>query len=202
MTGVQTCALPISGIPLVATNDVHYPKKSDAENQAVMLCIQTNSKLSDGRPIGFETDEFYYKSTEEMTALFGNIEGAVDNSGKIADMCNFDFDFSKRFLPRYAPDTGEKPEEFLSRMATEGLEKKIDSGEIVFDDVHTKQTYEERMKYELSVICKMGYSEYYLIVWDFINAAKRMNIPTGPGRGSGAGSLVAYLVGKIGRAHV
>lgn len=80
-------------------------------------------------------------------------------------------------------------------MATEGLEKKIDSGEIVFDDVHTKQTYEERMKYELSVICKMGYSEYYLIVWDFINAAKRMNIPTGPGRGSGAGSLVAYLVG-------
>lgn len=184
-----------TGIPLVATNDVHYPKKSDAENQAVMLCIQTNSKLSDGRPIGFETDEFYYKSTEEMTALFGNIEGAVDNSGKIADMCNFDFDFSKRFLPRYAPDTGEKPEEFLSRMATEGLEKKIDSGEIVFDDVHTKQTYEERMKYELSVICKMGYSEYYLIVWDFINAAKRMNIPTGPGRGSGAGSLVAYLVG-------
>ena len=184
-----------TGIPLVATNDVHYPRKKDAENQAVMLCIQTNSHLADGRPIGFETDEFYYKSTEEMTALFGNIEGAIENTGKIADMCNFDFDFSKRFLPRYTPENGEKPEDFLSSMAWTKFEEKVRGGEIVFDNVNTREVYEERIKYELSVICKMGYSEYYLIVWDFINAAKQRNIPTGPGRGSGAGSLVAYLVG-------
>ena len=184
-----------TGIPLVATNDVHYPRKKDAENQAVMLCIQTNARLADGRPIGFETDEFYYKSTEEMASLFGNIEGAIENTGKIADMCDFDFDFSKRFLPRYTPENGEKPEDYLTSMAWAKFEEKVRSGEITFDDIHTREVYEERIKYELSVICKMGYSEYYLIVWDFINAAKQRNIPTGPGRGSGAGSLVAYLVG-------
>lgn len=184
-----------TGIPLVATNDVHYLKKSDAESQAVMLCIQTNGKIADGRPIGFETDEFYYKTTEEMTELFGNVEGAVENTGRIADMCNFDFDFSKRYLPRYTPDTGEKPEAFLRRLAFEGLEKKISDGDIDLTGKNTRKVYEERVEYELSVISNMGYSEYYLIVWDFISAAKRMEIPTGPGRGSGACSLVAYLVG-------
>ena len=172
-----------TGIPLVATNDVHYPRKKDAENQAVMLCIQTNARLADGRPIGFETDEFYYKSTEEMASLFGNIEGAIENTGKIADMCDFDFDFSKRFLPRYTPENGEKPEDYLTSMAWAKFEEKVRSGEITFDDIHTREVYEERIKYELSVICKMGYSEYYLIVWDFINAAKQRNIRTGPGRG-------------------
>ena len=184
-----------TGIPLVATNDVHYLHKSDAESQAVMMCIQTGSRLSDGRPFGFETDEFYYKTTEEMTALFGDIGDAVENTGRIADMCNFDFDFSKLYLPRYRPDTGETPEKYLRRLAFDGLECRVADGDITFTEENPRSVYEERTEYELSVIEKMGYSEYYLIVWDFIAAAKARGIPVGPGRGSGAGSLVAFLVG-------
>ena len=184
-----------TGIPLVATNDVHYLKKTDAENQAVMMCIQTNSRIADGRPFGFETDEFYFKSTEEMENLFSSVPQAIENTCKIADMCNFDFDFSRLYLPRYTPETGEKPEEYLRRLAYEGLEKRVAEGAVVFTAEHPREEYVERTEYELSVVAKMGYSEYYLIVWDFIAAAKKMGIPVGPGRGSGAGSLVAFLVG-------
>lgn len=183
-----------TGIPLVATNDVHYLRREDAESQAVMLCIQTNSRLADGRPVGFETDEFYYKTTEEMSRLFAEFPEAIENTGRIADECNFDFDFTKLYLPRYVPETGEPPAVFLSRLAKEGLEKRISDGTVDLNE-HSRRQYEERTGYELSVIEKMGYSEYYLIVWDFIAAAKKMGIPVGPGRGSGAGSLVAFLVG-------
>lgn len=182
-------------IPLVATNDVHYMRRADADTQAILLCIQTNSRIADGRPIGFETDEFYYKSTEEMERLFSAVPEAIENTGKIADMCNYDFDFSHIYLPRFEPETGESPEEFLRKLALAGFEKKVDSGEIIFTKENTKQTYTDRIEYELSVISKMGYAQYYLIVWDFIAYAKREGIPVGPGRGSGAGSLVAYLCG-------
>lgn len=184
-----------TGIPLVATNDVHYLRKADADTQAVLMCIQTNSKISDGRPFGFETDEFYYKSTEEMLSIFSAYPEACENTQKIADMCNFDFEFDKLYLPRFKPESGEEPSEYLSRLASEGFDKKVSSGNIEFTEKHPEKEYRERMEYELSVISRMGYSEYYLIVNDFINAAKIRGIPVGPGRGSGAGSLVAYLCG-------
>ena len=184
-----------TGIPLVATNDVHYIKRADSDTQAVLMCIQTNSKISDGRPFGFETDEFYFKSSSEMELLFSKYPDAIENTQKIADMCNFDFEFDKLYLPRFTPETGEAPEEYLKRLSYEGFERKIGSGEISFSEKHPESEYKERIEYELSVISKMGYAEYYLIVNDFVNAAKRMRVPTGPGRGSGAGSLVAYLCG-------
>ncbi|MBQ8496392.1 MAG: DNA polymerase III subunit alpha [Clostridia bacterium] len=184
-----------TGIPLVATNDVHYLRRNDADTQAVLMCIQTGNKIIDGRPFGFETDEFYMKSEEEMTSLFKDYEGAIENTQKIADLCHFDFDFSKLYLPRFCPETGETPEEYLRRLALEGFENKLVDGEIIFTEEHTETVYRERIEYELSVITGMGYAEYYLIVADFIRYAKSVNIPTGPGRGSGAGSLVAYLVG-------
>lgn len=184
-----------TGIPLVATNDVHYMRRADADTQAVLLCIQTNSRIADGRPIGFETDEFYYKSTEEMERLFSSVPEAAENTQKIADRCNYDFDFSHIYLPRFTPETGETPEEYLRRLSYEGFESKKSSGEITFTEENSESTYRDRIEYELSVISKMGYAQYYLIVWDFIAYAKREKIPVGPGRGSGAGSLIAYLCG-------
>ncbi len=184
-----------TGIPLVATNDVHYLRRNDADTQAVLMCIQTGNKIADGRPFGFETDEFYMKNEEEMEALFPEHKEALENTEKIAELCNFDFDFSKLYLPRFRPTTGETPDDYLRRTALHSFEEKVLSGEIVFTEEHTEKIYRERIEYELSVIIKMGYAEYYLIVADFIAYAKRMNIPTGPGRGSGAGSLVAYLCG-------
>ena len=184
-----------TGIPMAATNDVHYIKKTDADTQAILMCIQTGNVISDGRPIGFETDEFYFKSSADMARLFRDYEGAVENTQKIADMCSYDFEFGKIKLPRYEPENGMKPDEFLRSLTLDGLEKRVGDGHIVFDEKHPREVYEQRIAYELSVIGQMGYAEYYLIVWDFVHAAKSRGIPVGPGRGSGAGSLVAYLVG-------
>ena len=184
-----------TGIPLVATNDAHYIRRNDADTQAVLMCIQTGNKIADGRPFGFETDEFYMKSEEEMEALFPDHKEALENTARIAELCDFDFDFSKLYLPRFHPETGEHPDEHLRRIAMESFDNKVASGEIVFTEEHTEAVYRERIEYELSVITGMGYAEYYLIVSDFIAYAKKMDIPVGPGRGSGAGSLVAYLIG-------
>ncbi len=184
-----------TGIPLVATNDVHYLRRNDSDTQAVLMCIQTGNKIADGRPFGFETDEFYLKSEEEMSALFKDVNSAIENTQKIADLCQFDFDFSHLYLPRFQPETGEAPDLYLRRLTNEAFLEKQKTGEILFTEEHTEEVYRERIEYELSVIIKMGYAEYYLIVADFIRYAKEHQIPTGPGRGSGAGSLVAYLVG-------
>ncbi|MBQ6702540.1 MAG: DNA polymerase III subunit alpha [Clostridia bacterium] len=184
-----------TGIPFAATNDVHYLRKTDANTQAVLMCLQMGTTIENGRPLGFETDEFYYKSTEEMEKLFAEYEDAVINTQKIADKCNFDFSFGKTFLPKYVPADGSSPKDFLKKLASDGLTKRINKGNITFSDEYTENDYRKRMEYELSVITEMGYAEYYLIVWDFVNYAKSHNIPTGPGRGSGAGSLVAYLIG-------
>ena len=130
-----------------------------------------------------------------MERLFAAYPDACANTQKIADACNFDLCFDKLYLPRFTPESGEEPPAYLARLAREGFAKKVSSGEIVFTEKHPEQEYLERIDYELSVISRMGYSEYYLIVQDFIAAAKARGIPTGPGRGSGAGSLVAYLCG-------
>jgi len=183
-----------TGIPLVATNDVHYLRKKDAETQAVLMCVQTNSVITDGRMSGFETDEFYLKTAEEMVALFGLYRGAVENTVRIAERCNVTFDFKKKYLPAFTPPDGKNAKDYLRELAMEGLRRRVDNGDIVYSDKHTAEDYKMRIEYELVVITSMGYSEYFLIVADFVNYAKSKRIPTGPGRGSGAGSLIAYLI--------
>ncbi len=184
-----------TGIPMVATNDVHYIKKGDSETQAILMCIQTNNVIADGTPIGFETNEFYYKNTVEMERLFADYPDACANTQKIADLCQFDFKFGETKLPRYTPENGMKPADYLRHLALTGLEKRKNDGHVRFDEKYTRELYESRIDYELGVIEKMGYSEYYLVVWDFVHQAKKKGIPVGPGRGSGAGSIVAYLIG-------
>ncbi len=185
------------GIPMVATNDVHYLSRSDADTQATLMCIQTNNVITDGRPFGFETDEFYFKSTAEMKALFSGFKGAIENTVKIAEKCNFDFEFDRLHLPDFVPEDGKSHKEKLCSDAYSGLERKSSLGLIDFGEI-PKEDYLRRMEYELSVIDKMGFNAYFLIVSDFVSYAKQSGIPVGPGRGSGAGSLVAYLIGITG----
>ena len=181
-------------IPLVATNDVHYLERADADTQAALMCIQMNTLIDDGRPLGFETDEFYYKSTEEMRVLFaGNLE-ALANTVKIAEKCNFDFEFDKLHLPDFRPEGGVSHADKLRHDAISGFNREIKRGRITFDK-HSRKEYEDRIEYELSVIDSMGFNAYFLIVSDFVMYAKNKGIPVGPGRGSGAGSLVAFLIG-------
>jgi len=187
-------------IPLVITNDVHYINKKDADTQAILMCIQTNTLISDGRPFGFETDEFYIKTEDEIRRAFikyGDaeiIDTAIKNTSRIADMCNFEFDFTKTHLPSYDVPDGKTSAKYLEELTKKGLEEKVASGKITFDENRTYDDYKFRMIYELMIIAKMGYSDYFLIVWDFVNFAKKAKIPTGPGRGSGAGSIVAFLL--------
>ena len=180
-------------IPLVATNDCHYLRRRDAQTQAVLLCIQTNQSLSDGKPFGFETDEFYYKDTEEMRLLFREYPDAIENTVRIAEMCQFDFDFDTLYLPAFPCPSGMTSVTYLKQLAKQGFQSKKENGALDLEH-HSEQEYLDRMEYELSVIENMGYADYFLIVQDYVNFAKRAGIPVGPGRGSGAGSLVAFLL--------
>ncbi len=182
-----------TGIGMVATNDAHYLERKDADTQAILMCVQTGSVIEDGRPIGFETDEFYYKSTPEMECLFGDYPGALENTVKIADMCHFDFVFGETYLPNFTPSAGKTHKACLLDLTIQGFEKRIASGNIDFS-CGERPVYEERIRYELSVIDSMGFNAYFLIVQDFVGYAKNKGIPVGPGRGSGAGSLVAYCL--------
>ncbi|MBR4256060.1 MAG: DNA polymerase III subunit alpha, partial [Clostridia bacterium] len=184
-----------TGIPTAATNDAHYISKRDADKQAILLCIQTKSVISDGRPLGFENDEYYLKSEDEMKRVFGKNSDAVQNTQKIADMCSFEFDFSKLYLPKYKPEGYENAKECLKAAAESGLKRRTADKTLEFNDIYTEKDYRDRMEYELSVIDKMGFNEYYLIVADYVGYARSHNITTGPGRGSGAGSIVAFLIG-------
>ncbi len=184
-----------TGIPLVVTNDAHYPRRTDADTQAILMCVQTNTTIADGRPLGFETDEFFYKSTEEMAGWFPEDEEAMRNTRRIADRCHFDFSFDRLYLPVFETPDGTPAPDYLRSLAMAGFADRIAEGALVFSAAHPEEEYRVRIDYELRVICEMGYAEYYLIVWDFIRYAKSVDIPVGPGRGSGAGSLVAYLIG-------
>jgi len=181
------------GIPMVATNDVHYLERSDADMQATLMCIQTGNTVVEGRPFGFETDDYYYKSTAEMRVLFSGFDGAVENTVKVAEKCNFDFEFDKLHLPDFTSDSGKSHKDVLRENAYSGFEERIADGRINFSR-HKREEYTERIEYELSVIDKMGFNAYFLIVSDFVSYAKKKGIPVGPGRGSGAGSLVAFLI--------
>ncbi len=181
-------------LPLVATNDCHYLKRENAHTQAILMCVQTNSVITDGRPIGFETDEFYYKSTAEMKILFGKYEGAVENTVRIAEQCNFEFQFDSPKLPTYPTPDGKNSTEYLRELTLLGMARRRKDGTLSISS-EQEGVYAERIRYELSVIADMGYSDYFLIVQDYVGFARAKGIPVGPGRGSGAGSLVAFLNG-------
>lgn len=174
-----------TGIELVATNDAHYINKGDSEIQKLLVCINTNTKLNEENPIALPTPEFYIKSEEEMREVFPDFTDAVENTEQIARRCNLEFEFGNTVLPDF--DIGERDhEEYLRDMCYAGAKKRF--GEITDEII-------ERIDRELSVIGSMGFTDYFLIVQDFVNFAKTHDIPVGPGRGSGAGSLCAYCIG-------
>ena len=180
---------------LVCTNDVHYLRAEDSYVQSVLMAVQMNTTLDKKNDSMFPTNEFYLKSRDEMMLAFDGMTEAIDNTVKIAEKCNFDFEFGQTKLPRFILPTGVTSQEYLENLAYKGFKDRIANGKIIFTAEHPQSEYEERINYELSVINTMGYNDYFLIVWDFINFAKSNSIPVGPGRGSGAGSLVAFLLG-------
>lgn len=176
-----------TGIPLVATNDCHYINQEDSQMHKILLCIQTNHTIQDENTLEFGSEEFYYKSEEEMRALFPQYPKAIDNTVVIADQCEVEFEFGHTRLPRFDTPNGEDNTEFFRGKCWEGLRARY--GENPGSDL------EKRLVYEMDMIEKMGYVNYYLIVYDFVRYAKSVGIPVGPGRGSGAGSLAAYCMG-------
>ena len=175
-------------IPLVATNDSHYLKKEDYYNHEVLLSIQTGKKMNDEDRMSFLTNDYYLKSPEEIEQNFINFPQVMENTVKIAEKCNVEFEFGNTILPNYdVPDEFATHYDYLRKLSKDGMQKK-------YGDNIQKEIL-DREEYELSVIKKMGYVDYFLIVWDYINWAKAQGIPVGPGRGSGAGSIVAYSIG-------
>ena len=172
-----------TGIELVATNDIHYINAADAEPHDVLLCIQTGKKVGDEDRMRYTGGQYYLKSEEEMRDLFRYASQAIDNTAKIAERCNVEIEFGKTKLPKFSVPDGLTSEEYLEKLCREGLVRRY--GEKASE-------VEERLNYELGVIKKMGYVDYFLIVWDFIHFAKSKDIMVGPGRGSAAGSVVAY----------
>ena len=174
-----------TGLPLVVTNDAHYLRKEDASMQDVLLCVQTGKTVDEENRMRFSTDEFYLKSEEELRTLFPNYSDAFENTVKIADMCNLEFVFNEYHLPSFPVPEGYTNEKYFRKLCYEGFEERYQN---------PPPEYLERLEYEIDVISRMGYVNYYLIVWDFIRYAKEVGIPVGPGRGSGAASIVAYCM--------
>ncbi|MBQ9210070.1 MAG: DNA polymerase III subunit alpha [Clostridia bacterium] len=175
-------------VPLVATNDCHYLERKDADAQEVLMCIQTGKTLEDDQRMRQETKELYVKSEEEMRQLFKNVPDAIENTQVIAERCNVSFEFGKTRLPQYPVPAGETAEQMLRRLCREGIQR-------LYPDAGPEDEPWQRLEYELNTIIQMGFVDYFLIVWDFIHYAKSQGIMVGPGRGSGAGSIVAYSLG-------
>ena len=174
------------GVKTAATNDVHYLNREDAEMHDVLLCVQTGKTLDDPSRMRFETDQFYLKDYEEMRKVFPDNIEALENTLEIAEKCNVEIQFKMPLIPNYVPENNMTPRQFLRELTEEGLKRRY---EAITPEIR------QRAEYELEVIDSMGFNEYYLIVWDFINYAKSKGIPVGPGRGSGVGSIVAYSIG-------
>ncbi|MBR2730684.1 MAG: DNA polymerase III subunit alpha, partial [Clostridia bacterium] len=177
-------------IPLAATNDAHYVERADAKVQQVLVCIQTNHILGEETGLDFGTEEFYLKSEDEMRAAFPDCPQAVENTALIAEQCNVTFEFGKTKLPHFDVPAGWTHFEWFASLCRKGMEERYGA--------HPPQAYLDRLNYELDVIDRMGYTDYYLIVHDFIRHAKEQGIPVGPGRGSGAASICAYCIGITG----
>ena len=182
--GVQRLARE-TGLPLVVTNDAHYLRKEDAAMQDVLLCIQTGKTVDEENRMRFETEEFYLKSEEELRTLFPGCDEAFENTVRIAQMCNVEFVFNQYHLPSFPVPEGYTNEEYFRKLCMDGFAERYEN---------PPQEYRDRLEYEIGVISRMGYVNYYLIVWDFIRYAKESGIPVGPGRGSGAASIVAYCM--------
>ncbi len=184
-------------LPLIATNDVHYLKREDAESHDILLCIQTNKKVADLERIRFGSDEFSFKSSEEMMEVFKDVPEAIENSTKIAARCNFDFPSSGYFLPQFTPPEGTSLSEYFESVAREGFRTQMRRIEhkIANKELPSLKEYETRLEKEIRLVQEMGFEGYFLIVWDLIREAKSKNIPVGPGRGSAAGSLLAFSLG-------
>ena len=174
-----------TGLPLVVTNDAHYLRREDAAMQDVLLCVQTGKTVDDPNRMKFQTEEFYLKSEQELRQLFPNCDEAFENTTKIADMCNVEFVFNEYHLPSFPVPEGYTNEEYFRKLCMDGFRERY---------TDPPASYLERLEYEIGVISRMGYTNYYLIVWDFIRFAKESGIPVGPGRGSGAASIVAYCM--------
>nr|WP_296487187.1 DNA polymerase III subunit alpha [uncultured Acetatifactor sp.] len=179
-------------MPLVATNDVHYTYEKDADSHDILLCLQTNKKLADEDRMRYEGGQYFVKSEEEMKGLFPYAWEAVENTQRIADRCEVEIEFGVTKLPRYEVPEGYDSWGYLNKLCDDGLVERYGDGSQPAGD--TGQTLRERLDYELSVIRTMGYVDYFLIVWDFINYARNNGIPVGPGRGSAAGSIVSYCL--------
>ncbi len=171
------------GVKTVATNDVHYLDKEDAVCQDILMCVNMRKTIDDPDRMKFDTDEFYFKTYDEMKKLFE--EESLQNTLEIMDKCNYNFEYGHYLFPRYIPENGDDPMTYIRKIIDDGVKRKYGK---MFPELH------ERIEYELGVISRMGFIEYYLIVWDYILAARKMGISVGPGRGSGAGSVIAYLM--------
>jgi len=178
------------GIPLAGTNDCHYLKKEDARPHELMLCLQTGKTLSDPARMKFDTDQLYVKSTEEIAPAFAEFPGAVSNTCRIADQCELELALNKTHLPQYKAPDGYTRESYVEHLAVDGLKSRLTERPSTIPAA----VYEQRLREELMVICSMGFAGYFLIVWDIIRFARSRGIPVGPGRGSAAGSLVAYAL--------
>ena len=178
-----------TGIPLAATNDCHYLRREDARMQNVLVCIQTGKTVGEENDMAFPTEEFYLKSREEMERALPDFSDALDNTAAIAARCEVEFTFGKTQLPHFTPPDGRSSDEYFEDLCTRGLKKRYGT---------VTPELRERFDYEMGVVRRMGYVDYYLIVYDFIRYAKSQDIPVGPGRGSGAGSLLAYCMGITG----
>lgn len=184
-------------IPLVATNDVHYLRKKDAESHDILLCIQTNKRVSDKNRICFGTQEFYFKSQAEMEVLFQEAPEAISNTVLVAEKCDFELTSSGYHLPRFEPPTGKSLGEYFEEMARKGFEERIQAlrPRIEKSELPEYEEYVQRLEKEIRLVRDMGFEGYFLIVWDLIRFARDQKIPVGPGRGSAAGSLLAYSLG-------
>ena len=174
-----------TGLPLVVTNDAHYLRRSDAKTQDVLLCVQTAKTVDDPNRMRFETEEFYLKSEAEMAQWFPGMEEAFENTAKIAQRCNVEFSFHEYKLPVFPVPEGYTSQTYFRELCQQGFAARYS---------RPPEAYRQRLEYEIDVITKMGYVDYYLIVWDFIRYAKTHGIPVGPGRGSGAASMAAYCL--------
>ena len=174
-----------TGLPLIVSNDAHYLRREDAKMQDVLLCVQTGKTVDDPNRMKFLTEEFYLKSEEELRQLFPNCDEAFENTAKIADRCNLEFEFNNYHLPPFPVPDGYTNEEYFRKLCMDGFRERYEN---------PPAEYTDRLEYEIGVISRMGYVNYYLIVWDFIRYAKENGIPVGPGRGSGAASIVAYCL--------
>ena len=175
------------GLPIVATNDVHYLERSQARAHDALMCIQMQTTLDDPNRRRYSTDELYFKTPEEMQQAFSHLPEAIRNTIEIAEKCNLELDFKTLHLPTYTPPTGESRDAFLERLCREGLSRRYDGA--------PSEAVRERLEHELRIVREMGFTSYFLIVWDFIHYAKERGVPVGPGRGSAAGSLISYLLG-------